>query len=76
MVSYQLEQRYDGDEEDEEAWITQCYIYINNPKKHKFELILSFLADINTKGTEYKGRPTIFTRVIMIREELYYLKKK
>ena len=73
MVSYQLEQRNNG---DEEAWITQCYIYINNPKKHTFELIHSFLADINTKGTRQKGRPTIFNRVIMIREELYYLKKK
>ena len=69
MVSYQLEKRTKG---DEEAWITQCYIHINNPKKNTFELIHSFLADINTKG----GVPTIFNRVIMIREELYYLKKK
>ena len=73
MVSYQLEQRTKG---IEEAWITQCYIHINNPKKHTFELIHSFLADINTKGTGNKGMPTIFNRVIMIREEIYYLKKK
>ena len=73
MVSYQLEKRT---KENEEAWITQCYIHINNPKKNTFELIHSFLADINTKGTDYEGKPTIFNRVIMIREEIYYLKKK
>ena len=68
MVSYQLEERNNG---KERAWITQCYIYINNPKKHTFELILSFLADINTKG----AMPTIFNRVFINREGIYYLKK-
>jgi hypothetical protein len=73
LISYQIEQRNKG---NVAAWITQFYIHINNPKKHQFELIHSFLADINTKGTGYKGMPTIFNRVIMIREEIYYLKKK
>ena len=69
MVSYQIEKRT---KEKEEAWITQCYIYMKNSKKHKFELILSFLADINTKG----GEPKIFNRVFINNEGIFYLIKK
>ena len=72
MISYQIEQRTKG---DELAWITQCYIYKYNPNKNQFELILSFLADINTKGTKWSGRPRIFNIVFINTEGIYYLKK-
>ena len=61
--------------DEESACITQCYISKYSAKKHKFYEEHLILADINTKGTEWKGKPTIFNRVFINCEGIFYLQK-